>query len=170
MRDVQDSTGPPPEREPTRRGLLRWLWGALGLGALVELAWVTAAFVRPRRRSADTTSQLMVAGAVEDFAPGSVTPFPAGRFYLVRLDDGGFLAIDRECTHLGCTVPWRAEAGRFECPCHASAFDLTGAVLSPPAPRPLDLHPVRIENGLVKVEVSRRLRRTSFSPSQAVRS
>jgi cytochrome b6-f complex iron-sulfur subunit len=107
---------------------------------------------------------------VDRFAPGSVTAFPAGKFYLVRLDDGGFLALDRTCTHLGCTVPWRAEEGRFACPCHASTFDITGDVLGPPAPRPLDRYLVRIENDVVKVDLSHRVRRSAFNPSQVVRS
>jgi cytochrome b6-f complex iron-sulfur subunit len=42
-------------------------------------------------------------------------------------------------------------------------------VLSPPAPRPLDLYPVRIENGVVKIDIGRRVRRTAFDPSQVVR-
>ena len=157
-----------PAPGPTRRGVLRWLWTALGLTALVEIGWVAASFLRPRRAAGEASTGLIVAGAVSDFAPGSVTAFPAGRFYLVRLEDGGFLALHRECTHLGCTVPWRAEKGRFECPCHASVFDMTGEVLSPPAPRPLDVLPVRLENGIVKVEAGRRLRRAAFHSDQVV--
>jgi cytochrome b6-f complex iron-sulfur subunit len=141
----------------------------LGLAAVAELVWITASFVRPRSGVADTLSEVVIAGGVDDFAPGSVTAFPSGRFYLVRLDDGGFLAVHRECTHLGCTVPWRAESGRFECPCHASVFDITGEVLGPPAIRPLDLLPVRLENGIVKVDIGRRIRRSTFDPSQVIR-
>lgn len=154
----------------TRRGALIWLWSVLGLAAVAELGWVAASFIRPRSAAGGRDAEVVLAGAVDDFVPGSVTPFPAGRFYLVRLEDGGFLAVHRECTHLGCTVPWRAESRRFECPCHASVFDITGEVLSPPAPRPLDLLEVRIENGVVKVDPGRRLRRTSYSSSQVVRS
>jgi cytochrome b6-f complex iron-sulfur subunit len=110
------------------------------------------------------------AGPVEQFEPGSVTAFPAGRFYLSRLTDGGFLAVSRECTHLGCTVPWIEDEGRFVCPCHASAYDIRGDVLSPPAPRALDLHPVRIENGIVKVDTGRTLKRRAFEASQVARS
>lgn len=39
--------------------------------------------------------------------------------------------------------------------------------LSPPAPRALDFHPVRIENGIVKVDVGTRLKRTTFDAGQA---
>lgn len=168
--DPEDASGVGADAEgTTRRSAVAWLWSVLGLAAVAELGWITAAFVRPRTRAADASSEVVIAGGVDDFAPGSVTAFPAGRFYLVRLDDGGFLAVHRECTHLGCTVPWRAESGRFECPCHASVFDITGEVLGPPATRPLDLLPVRLENGIVKVDVGRRIRRSTFEPSQVVR-
>ncbi|HEY5657887.1 MAG TPA: Rieske 2Fe-2S domain-containing protein, partial [Myxococcota bacterium] len=61
------------------------------------------------------------------------------------------------------------EEQRFACPCHGSAFDVRGDVLNPPAPRALDLFPVRIENGVVKVDTSAPLRRTVFHPAQVVR-
>jgi cytochrome b6-f complex iron-sulfur subunit len=158
----------PAEALPRRRLLLR-IWIGLGIASAAELGFVLASFLRPRlTRAADVG--LVVAGPLERFEPGSVTAFPTGRFYLVRLADGGFLALDRECTHLGCTVPWVPEAKRFQCPCHASAFDITGAVLGPPAPRPLDLHPVRIENGIVKVDTQQRLRRDAFDPQQVTTS
>jgi cytochrome b6-f complex iron-sulfur subunit len=171
---IEDGKQPARERDrmaPGRRRLLKWLWGGLGLAAVGELAWIGLSFITPRKRSASSGStEILVVGPVDDFEPGSVTAFPAGKFYLVRLDDGGFLALDRTCTHLGCTVPWMEGEGRFACPCHASVFDITGQVLSPPAPRPLDLYPVRIENEIVKVDVSRRVRRSESRPSQAVRS
>jgi cytochrome b6-f complex iron-sulfur subunit len=157
--------------EASRRRVLRWLWWGLGLAAAGELVWVGLSFIRPRHAARATgDARIFVAGPVDDFAPGTVTAFPAGSFYLARLEDGGFLALDRTCTHLGCTVPWNAETGRFECPCHASTFDIAGAVLGPPAPRPLDHYPVRIENGIVKVDLETRLRRTAFEASQAVSS
>jgi cytochrome b6-f complex iron-sulfur subunit len=159
-------------RVPSRRSFLSgiWLW-LCGL-ALVEGVWIACSFLRPRGRRADIEDAIavFVAGSIERFEPDSVTPFREGKFYLVRLDDGGFLALHRKCTHLGCTVPWIADEHRFACPCHASVFDIRGDVLSPPAPRALDLFAVRIENGLVKVDTSRTIRRTSFKPGQVTRS
>ncbi len=161
-----------PETEPSRRSVLGKLWLLLGGVAVAEGVWIIAGFLSPRsrRRQGNGESAVVVAGPVDRFEPGTVTAFPEGRFYLARLAGGGFLALNRECTHLGCTVPWVAAEQRFVCPCHASAFDITGAVLSPPAPRPLDFFAVRIENDIVKVDVSRSIRRSAFADSQVVRS
>jgi cytochrome b6-f complex iron-sulfur subunit len=151
----------------------RFFWTAwLGLGglALVEYLWIVVDFLRPRKPRADRDTAVIIAGPIERFEPSSVTAFPKGKFYLARLEDGGFLALSRKCTHLGCTVPWKADQNRFVCPCHASAYDATGAVLSPPAPRALDLYAVRIENGIVKVDTSRSIKRKSFQTDQVTRS
>jgi cytochrome b6-f complex iron-sulfur subunit len=155
---------------PTRRGFLGRLWLWLGGLAALEGVWVAGAILGPRlRRAASDDDAIVVAGPVASFEAGSVTAFPGGRFYLACTEDGGFLALSRRCTHLGCTVPWVAAEGRFVCPCHASSFDLHGQVVSPPAPRALDLHPVRIENGVVKVDTATTVRRAAFAPSQVVR-
>jgi cytochrome b6-f complex iron-sulfur subunit len=152
-----------------RRSFLGLAWLGLGVAALGEAAWILASFLKPRRRDVASDAGLAVAGPSDGFAPGSVTAFPAGKFYLVRLQDGGFLALHRQCTHLGCSVPWDEASGRFACPCHASSFDLRGDVLAPPAPRPLDLFAVRIENGIVKVDTSTAIRRSAYDPSQVTR-
>jgi cytochrome b6-f complex iron-sulfur subunit len=153
--------------EGTRRSFIGRLWLVLGGVALAEAAWIAVSFFRPRRRSSlEGGDTIYVAGPVDQFEPGSVTPFPDGRFYLARLEDGGFLALNRECTHLGCTVPWIAAEKRFVCPCHASSFDIRGDVLGPPAPRPLDVFPVRIENHIVKVDLRRPRKRTVADDAQ----
>ena len=110
-----------------------------------------------------------VVGPIEQFEAGTVTAFREGEFYLARLKDGGFLALHRKCTHLGCTVPWVPDEQRFACPCHASAFDIRGDVLNAPAPRALDLFPVRIENGIVIVDTSTPIRRAAFEAQQVTR-
>jgi cytochrome b6-f complex iron-sulfur subunit len=158
----------PEEPATSRRSFLSRLWLGLGGLALAEYVWLGVEFLRPRSGRAEAAG-VLVAGPVEQFELDSVTAFPAGRFYLTRLADGGFLAVSRECTHLGCTVPWMADEGRFVCPCHSSAYDIRGDVLNPPAPRALDIHPVRIENGIVKVDTGRTLKRRNFEASQVAR-
>ncbi|MDH4044036.1 MAG: ubiquinol-cytochrome c reductase iron-sulfur subunit [Gemmatimonadota bacterium] len=163
-------TGPPDPPEggppPSRRAFLWKAWLGLAGLAVIELIWVVVDSLRPRRRDVATADVVVVAGPVDHFAPASVTAFPAGRFYLVRTEEGGFLAVSRACTHLGCTVPWSSEEYRFVCPCHGSAFDLHGDVVNPPAPRALDLFEVRIENHIVKVNTANVRRRRAFDPQQ----
>jgi cytochrome b6-f complex iron-sulfur subunit len=155
----------------SRRSFLARMMKVLGGVAILEAGWIALSALVPRRRK----NQLLdgpgvkVAGPVERFELGSVTAFADGKFYLARLEDGGFLAVHRKCTHLGCSVPWIADEKRFACPCHASAFDIHGDVISAPAPRPLDLLPVTIENGVVKVDTGQLIRRKAFESSQVVR-
>jgi cytochrome b6-f complex iron-sulfur subunit len=153
---------------PSRRNFFKTAWMILGGAALFEGAWVVGDLLgrgRPDIGPAKADS-LLVAGPLERFEVGSVTPFPQGKFYLVRLLDGGFLALSRECTHLGCTVPWDKKSERFVCPCHASSFSIKGEVMNPPAPRPLNTYAVRIENKIVKVDIGSVQKRSAFSIEQ----
>ena len=156
--------------EPERRSFLTILWVIAGGVALAEFIAVAVAFLRPRKSKARTENPdfIITAGAVESFKPNSVTAFVRGKFYLARLEDGGFLALSRTCTHLGCTVPWVAEEMRFACPCHGSRFDITGKVVAAPAPRPLDIYPLRIENRIIKVDTRKAVKRSSFQAGQVV--
>ncbi len=168
--ETDPGTGDAVSTRQGRRSFLGWLWVGLGLVVLAELVAVIVAFLRPRDPHARGTAPdaVVEAGHMERFPVNSVTAFVRGKFYLCRMDNGGFLAVSRRCTHLGCTVPWVEEKSRFECPCHASAFDIRGDVLAQPAPRPLDLFPVVIENELVKVDTSKPMRRTAFREEQVV--
>jgi cytochrome b6-f complex iron-sulfur subunit len=149
----------------TRRSFLDRLWRILGIAAVVEFFSVTAFYLWPRRKSEEQRA-FVEAGPVAQFTPASVTAFPASRFYLVRLQDGGFLALSSTCSHLNCTVPWNEKEKTFPCPCHASVFNITGDVQSPPAPRALDLYPVVIDSGIVKVDIGTKIKRQHFELKQ----
>ena len=152
----------------TRRSLLTKLWALLGIVALAELVGIVVAFLKPspKKISAVDKDVVIVAGPVDNFQPGTVTAFVRGKFYLARLEDGGFLALSRSCTHLGCTVPWVAKENKFICPCHSSEFDIRGEVISPPAPRALDLYQIVIENNVLKVDTNKRKKRSEFTAGQ----
>jgi len=152
------------DRVPTRRSFLNRFWLFLAALGLIEFGIMLVYFFRPRQPQANRSKKgtRVAVGRVVDFVPGSVTAFPQGKFYLARLEDGGFLALSRQCTHLGCTVPWDADQQQFACPCHASVFDMAGRVVNAPAPRPLDRFAVRVENEVITVDTRRRIRRTQF--------
>jgi cytochrome b6-f complex iron-sulfur subunit len=158
------------ETEPNRRSFLNVFWLILGGVALAEFVAVAFAFLRPQKSTArgETADSIITAGAVERFKPNSVTAFVRSKFYLVRLEDGGFLALSRTCTHLGCSVPWVEKEMKFACPCHGSAFDITGNVIEAPASRALDIYPTTIENKMVKVDTRKPIKRSAFRVEQVV--
>jgi cytochrome b6-f complex iron-sulfur subunit len=79
-------------------------------------------------------------GLAEDHAPGSVTPIAEVQALLLNTPDG-FVALSAICPHLGCQV--EPSPTGFVCPCHASRFDATGALLGGPAQQ--TLHRLRLE-------------------------
>lgn len=155
----------------SKRSFLSRATRLLGILAVLQAGWIAVSTLAPGRRDTQRMNGpgVKTVGPVDRFKPGTVTAIADGGFYVVRLADGGFLALNRKCTHLGCSVPWDAQQNRFACPCHASAFDIRGDVISSPAPRPLDLFAVAIDNGVVKVDTGRLIRRVSFDPDQVVR-
>jgi cytochrome b6-f complex iron-sulfur subunit len=157
-----------PESVPTRRSFLNILWVILGGAALAEFFVVAIAFLRPRKAKAqrEEGDAVIDAGPVDSFDLESVTAFVRGKFYLARLADGGFLALSRHCTHLGCSVPWVEKEKTFACPCHGSAFDITGNVINAPAPRALDIYPLTIENRIVRVDTAQPIKRSTFHIDQ----
>jgi cytochrome b6-f complex iron-sulfur subunit len=55
---------------------------------------------------------------------------------------------------------------KFACPCHGSAFDITGSVIEAPAPRALDIYPIAIENNIIKVDIRTPIKRNTFHKDQ----
>lgn len=155
------------ENTLSRRNFLNIAWGAAGALALVETGGVVLSFFSPRVVEGEFGG-VIEAGTVDSFPSGSVTPFTQGRFYLVRMPEGGFLALYRKCTHLGCAVPWNPAEGRFVCPCHASAFEMDGQVINTPAPRPLDRFAVTIVDGIVTVDTGTPIQRDHTNPDDLV--
>jgi Rieske Fe-S protein len=66
-----------------------------------------------------------------------------------------YIAYSGKCPHLGCGYKWRTHKvlGQvFLCPCHLSIYDAGGKVLDGPAPRPLDVLPMRVAaNGSIEI-------------------
>lgn len=154
----------------SRRSFLNKLWLVLGGLAFAELIAVVFAFFKPAKPESSKLDEqtIFTAGPTENFEPGTVSAFVAGKFYLARLDDGGFLAMSRRCTHLSCTVPWVAAENKFICPCHSSEFDIRGEVANPPAPRALDLYQVEIRNNVLRVDTGKLKKRAVFAADQVV--
>lgn len=118
---------------PDRRGFLKLSASTLALLALAQ--------GQGRAEEAPVAEPKQLPDTRAAMAPGQVKDYrKLGNFFLVS-DAKGIYAVSSVCTHAGCSV--RAAGGAFECPCHGSAFDLSGAVTAGPAKLPLRHFEVR---------------------------
>jgi len=65
-------------------------------------------------------------------ASGYRTTMPAGQEVVLRLTQGGMIALSNVCPHLGCKVRWEAQHNRFFCPCHDGTFAPDGTATGGP--------------------------------------
>ena len=89
-------------------------------------------------------------------APGrSKKVFARDRRIAIFNDNGTFRAVDDTCSHVGGSLSeGLCEDGVVTCPWHGARFRLSdGQGLGAPAYRRLQTYPVRIEDGVIKVEV-----------------
>lgn len=152
------------EQEIPRRRFLFWAWGASLLVLVGQSLGVLFQFFKPIVEPGSFGGKVK-AGRIEEFPIGAISHVQEGRFYISRLD-GGVLAMWHRCTHLGCTVPWREDEDRFNCPCHGGIYNKQGEVLAGPPPRPLDIFPAEVVDGEIILDTSRVIERDRFDPSQ----
>jgi 3-phenylpropionate/trans-cinnamate dioxygenase ferredoxin component len=96
---------------------------------------------------------------LDELPPGSVKIVRAGELAVGVYNLGGvLLAIEDRCSHDDgplCEGDWDADEGVVVCPRHGANFDLrTGEPLTLPAYEPVETFAVRVDDGIVKVDVS----------------
>jgi len=52
-------------------------------------------------------------------------------------ENGTRYLMSARCQHMGCIVGWNSRALTWDCPCHGSRYDHTGAVINGPTKKPL---------------------------------
>lgn len=78
-------------------------------------------------------------GSAQEIAAGEGAILREGgsKLAVYRDGEGGLHVLSATCTHLGCVVAWNSAEKSWDCPCHASRFDVNGEVLHGPAMKPL---------------------------------
>ncbi|HVO81537.1 MAG TPA: Rieske (2Fe-2S) protein [Terriglobales bacterium] len=97
-------------------------------------------------KTADLGGDSVVAGHVGELKPNSGKIFRFGNRpgLLIRTADGQYRALSATCTHLSCTVQYRADLHEVWCACHNGLYDLNGRNISGPPPRPLESYEVQV--------------------------
>ena len=95
---------------------------------------------------------------VDELPPGQVKIVYAGPLAVgVYNLDGEYFALEDRCSHDDgplCEGDFDAEEGIAICPRHGANIDIrTGRALTLPAVDPVETYPVRVEDGIVKVQV-----------------
>lgn len=162
----------PAETTPSpvsRRGVLTWLTGLLGVvaAAIVAIPFVGYLFARRRSPAADSWVPL---GPVSDFPVDETrlitfdTPLAVEWDDMVALtgvyvrnrgeaagDEDQFMVLTMNCAHLGCPVSWFPQSGLFMCPCHGGVYYEDGERASGPPPRGLFHCVWRVDDGTLEV-------------------
>jgi cytochrome b6-f complex iron-sulfur subunit len=129
-----------PVAQPERRRFLQWIGQWSVVAAIVtQLGGVVRAFVP---RVLYEPSKKFKLGKPAQY-PEGVTFIPSHRLFVIR-ERNQFHVISAICTHLGCTVEWKADGRQFDCPCHGSKFKANGVRFAGPAPRPLPWYPLSL--------------------------
>ena len=122
-----------------RRGFLDSLLGVGFVSTLVAMAYPVWRFLIPPA-SGEPVTQSVVAAQASQVKPNSGMLFKFGSRpgLLVRTQEGELQAFNAVCTHLDCTVQYKADTSQIWCACHNGLYDLSGNVVSGPPPRPLE--------------------------------
>ncbi|MBI2192468.1 MAG: Rieske (2Fe-2S) protein [Planctomycetes bacterium] len=131
---------------------MRWLAGLPLFAAAAAVATAAAAFLWPPRKS--RASGFTDLGPVDEIPEGVVVRTLESGPIVVLKEAGQCRAFSAACTHLGCPVRWRPEAGEFFCSCHGGAFDRGGKPLRGPVRSPLKALNLRITGGRLLLEES----------------
>lgn len=152
------SHGQQPAGALPRRTFLDIVLGAGFVSSALAMVYPIVRYLIPPRTAEPATAGVAV-GKLAEVAPNTGRVFKFGNrpALLVRTPDGDLRAFDAVCTHLECTVQYRADISQIWCACHNGMFDLGGNVVSGPPPRPLTPLVVNLrgEAGAEEIVVSR---------------
>lgn len=138
------------DQRPARIGRRRFLDYVFGTG----LAALAGAVIYPilnylvPPKVKEVTHTAVVAAQTADLAPnsGRIVAFGGKPAIVLRTPDGELRAFTAVCTHLACTVQYRADFQHIWCACHDGHYDLHGQVLAGPPPRPLEEFKVTVKD------------------------
>lgn len=131
--------------KPGRRGLMQWLLGGGLTASVASFLYPVIRFMNPPAVAEAVVNEASAA-KVQDFPvnTGKIVKFGSRPVLLIRSGEAEWRAFSGTCTHLACTVQYQSPNRQIWCACHNGLYDLNGAVVSGPPPRPLEEFVVHI--------------------------
>lgn len=95
-------------------------------------------------------SPLQQVGGKVALDKGDISGLPENGIFIIRSSENSVTVLDRTCTHQGCQV--NAFTGsNASCPCHGSAYNTSGGVVSGPADSPLTSYDASLNDNVIEV-------------------
>ena len=144
--------------EFNRRTFLDTLLGVGFISTAAAIAYPVLRFLIPPVTAEPATASVVAAkAAVLKPNSGAIFKFGGRPGIVVRTAEGEVRAFSAVCTHLDCTVQFKADTAQLWCACHNGLYDLDGKVVSGPPPRGLEKFVVNVrgESGEEEIVVSR---------------
>lgn len=139
----------------SRRTLLDRLLGAWAVGVAASILYPVMRYLVPPDVP-EAATLTVSGGSAASLAPnsGRIVPFGSTPVILLRTPAGELRAYSATCTHLDCTVQYRADFEHIWCACHNGHYDLQGRNIAGPPPRPLTAFEVNLNGD--EIVISRR--------------
>jgi Rieske Fe-S protein len=138
--------------ETRRRWVTRLLGTSLG-AAVVSFVYPVLRYMVPPASSEPSQSEVELDVKASDILPNTARIVPLGgkAVLLLKTASGELRALTATCTHLACTVQYRAERSDIWCACHNGTYDVNGLNVSGPPPRPLTKLEVNVRGDKVVI-------------------
>jgi cytochrome b6-f complex iron-sulfur subunit len=137
-----------------RRSFLDALLAVGFVSTAAAMAYPVARYLVPPRSGEPETASAVASRAVDLKAnSGKIFKFGNKPGIVVRTADGEVRAFSAVCTHLDCTVQFKADTSQLWCACHNGTYDLGGNVVSGPPPRGLEAFAVNIRGDGADAEI-----------------
>jgi Rieske Fe-S protein len=132
---------------PGRRSFLNRLLGAWAAGVAASIVYPVLRYLVPPEIPEAATHSAS-GGKATTLLPNSarIVPFGSVPAIIVRTAAGDYRACSATCTHLACTVQYRADLQHIWCACHNGHYDLNGRNIAGPPPRPLEAYDVNVRD------------------------
>jgi len=135
------STAPPL----ARRRFVELILGTGLIASAVSFLYPILKYLIPPNLP-DFGNEAVLAARVSEIKPkqGKIFRFGSKPGLLIESTAGEYYAMSAVCTHLGCTVQYRADLRQVWCACHNGMYDIHGRNISGPPPRPLEALDVQV--------------------------
>jgi cytochrome b6-f complex iron-sulfur subunit len=130
-----------------------WLWRAIQgtiAATLAAVFYPVARFVWPREATESGAAEKIApisfgelrADAEGHWPKAATFDFNGKPCLVIKTENDELKAFNALCTHVDCTVEYRADKKDIFCNCHNGVYDLNGHNVAGPPPRPLEVYKV----------------------------